>query len=104
MVRLVGPRHRLVPAPPGPSAGGGTVTGAELDTEYHDWQEHALAAGWSHGELCQQWGTVQWGGAFEDGLECERPAGHDGEHAAVLGMDPDVNDWVRWPRSRPVMD
>lgn len=65
------------------------LANAALDTEYHDHWDQRLAD--PETETCGGWIGEP------DLLSCERPRAHTGGHAAVLGMDSDVNDWVRWP-------
>lgn len=69
------------------------MTRAELDTEYHGrWDIDQKSLTGDPSAACNRWSGEGLG------LNCMRPVGHVGDHAAVLGMDPDVNDWVRWAK------
>lgn len=61
------------------------MNSTQLDTEYHDFWD---GQPWDEELVCGEWK----GGL--DGKNCQRPAGHNGDHAAILGMDPNANDWV----------
>lgn len=60
---------------------------AELDQEYFEHFECANVDGWAPRCLAPH--------DDQEFTRCERPPGHDGQHAAVI-YDPDayVNDWV----------
>ncbi|POH58935.1 hypothetical protein [Arthrobacter glacialis] len=64
------------------------MNSAALDTEYHDHWERRLSD--PETETCGGWSGEP------NLLNCERPRAHAGAHAAVLGMDSNANDWVRW--------